>query len=563
MPKPNDSYSFNSWCRENLISVTKMDAEKQVFIGFVLAIFIAAFIRVIEMTGGLPNLYEHLLYFPLVLTGLLLGPRIGALAGLMCGILLSPFSFSDTVISSNEIAGGWVLRLLAYTFVATFTGIIARVVKNLNGAEQRAKFKHQGTDLPNIHALLEQLKTIGNSKDGSDDDLVDIFNFRLQNMEKIQQQVGTEKANELVKQMAIQLKKLLGDQIQVGQTSKNELVGVSADAEQNTEELQSKIENFLEKPIVVDGVSYQMDSAAGVLRVKKDQLKENHQKVFDEAQAHAFNALQKKQQFSFLEQNDDAIDQIEEITFSRQFSEAMENDDIQLYYQPRLNTNTGYFSVLEVSAKWVHPKRGGMNLNEFKPMIEEASLTQQFTSWMLQRTFNDLKIWQKQKATVRISINITINDTVDPIVLNVMAHELQETKCPARNVYIEVSERALMSLSEKSRLYLEKLRSVGCNVIAAHFGEGRSTIQSLFVLPVDAVKLSEELVQKATSNSDKKRELASMVKMARARGLTTIATGINDRAKLLLLKQIGCEELQGSILSQSLKKADIPWARMR
>ncbi|WP_248264069.1 EAL domain-containing protein [Idiomarina aminovorans] len=540
-----------------------MDAEKQVFIGFVLAIFIAAFIRVIEMTGGLPNLYEHLLYFPLVLTGLLLGPRIGALAGLMCGILLSPFSFSDTVISSNEIAGGWVLRLLAYTFVATFTGIIARVVKNLNGAEQRAKFKHQGTDLPNIHALLEQLKTIGNSKDGSDDDLVDIFNFRLQNMEKIQQQVGTEKANELVKQMAIQLKKLLGDQIQVGQTSKNELVGVSADAEQNTEELQSKIENFLEKPIVVDGVSYQMDSAAGVLRVKKDQLKENHQKVFDEAQAHAFNALQKKQQFSFLEQNDDAIDQIEEITFSRQFSEAMENDDIQLYYQPRLNTNTGYFSVLEVSAKWVHPKRGGMNLNEFKPMIEEASLTQQFTSWMLQRTFNDLKIWQKQKATVRISINITINDTVDPIVLNVMAHELQETKCPARNVYIEVSERALMSLSEKSRLYLEKLRSVGCNVIAAHFGEGRSTIQSLFVLPVDAVKLSEELVQKATSNSDKKRELASMVKMARARGLTTIATGINDRAKLLLLKQIGCEELQGSILSQSLKKADIPWARMR
>ncbi|MCA1767236.1 MAG: EAL domain-containing protein, partial [Idiomarina sp.] len=303
--------------------------------------------------------------------------------------------------------------------------------------------------------------------------------------------------------------------------------------------------------------------AAGVLRVKKDQLKEDHQKVFDEAQAHAFNALQKKQQFSFLEQSDDAIEQIEEVTFSRQFSQAMKNNDIQLYYQPRLNTNTGYFSVLEVSAKWVHPKRGGMNLEEFKPMIEEASLTQQFTSWMLQRTFKDLKMWHKQKVTVRVSVNITINDIVDPIVLNVLAHELQETKFPARDINIEVSERALMSLSDKSKRYLERLRSVGCNVIAAHFGEGRSTIQSLFVLPVDAVKLSEELVQKATSHSDKKRELASMVKMARARGLTTIATGINDRAKLLLLKQIGCEELQGSILSKSLKKADIPWARMR
>ncbi len=564
MPKSDDPYSFANWCKESLISFTKMNAEKQVFIGFVLAILIAAIIRVIEITGGLPNLYEHLLYFPLMLSGLLLGPRIGALAGLMCGVLLSPFSFSDSdsLISNHEIAAGWILRLLAYTLIATIAGIIARVVKELNGAEKSAKLKYQGTDLPNIYALLEQLKTIGHSKEGAPDDIIDIFNFRLQNMEKIQQQVGTEKANELVKQMAIQLKKLLGDKVHVGQTSKDELVGVSADSEQNTKELQQKIESFLEKPIVVDGVSYQMDSAAGVLRVKKEQLKEDHQKIFDEAQSHAFNALQKKQQFSFLEQNG-AIDQIEEVTFSRQFSEAMKNNSVQLYYQPRLNTSSGYFSVLEVSAKWVHPKRGDMSLNEFKPMIEEASLTQQFTSWMIQRTFKDLKIWQKQKVTVRISINITINDVVDPVVLNILAHELQETKFPAQNINIEVSERALMSLSDKAKRYLERLRSVGCNVIAANFGEGRSTIQSLFVLPVDAVKLSEELVQKATSHSDQKRELASMVKMARARGLTTIATGINDRAKLLLLKQIGCEELQGSILSKSLKKSEIPWARIR
>lgn len=562
MPKLEDPNSFTSWLKGSVVNFTEMNAEKQVFMGFVLAILIAAIIRVIEITGGLPSLYEHLLYFPLIFAGLLLGARIGALAGFMCGLLLSPFSFSESLISGNEIVGGWMLRMVAYTLVATMAGMVAKVIKELSGAEQTAKFKYQGTDLPNINALLKQLETIGHRKGNSPDDLVDIFNFRLQNMDKIQQQVGTEKANELVKQMAVQLKKLLGDQVQVGQTSRNELVGVRSEAEEDSKELKQKIESFLEKPIVIDGVSYQMDSTAGVLRVKKEQLKEDHQKVFDEAQSHAFNAFQKKQQFSFLEQNE-AIDQIEEVTFSRQFSEAMKNNDIQLYYQPRLNTNSGYFSVLEVSAKWVHPKRGSMSLEEFKPMIEEAALTQQFTSWIIQRTFKDLRVWQKQKVTVRVAINVTINDIVDPLVLNVLAHELQETKFPAQNINIEVSERALMSLSDKSKRYLERLRSIGCNVIASHFGEGRSTIQSLFVLPVDAVKLSEELVQKATSHSDQKRELASMVKMARARGLTTIATGINDRAKLLLLKQIGCEELQGSILSKSLKKSEIPWARIR
>ena len=94
MPKLEDPNSFTSWLKESVVNFTEMNAEKQVFMGFVLAILIAAIIRVIEITGGLPSLYEHLLYFPLIFAGLLLGSRIGALAGFMCGLLLSPFSFS-------------------------------------------------------------------------------------------------------------------------------------------------------------------------------------------------------------------------------------------------------------------------------------------------------------------------------------------------------------------------------------------------------------------------------------------------------------------------------------
>ena len=112
-------------------------------------------------------------------------------------------------------------------------------------------------------------------------------------------------------------------------------------------------------------------------------------------------------------------------------------------------------------------------------------------------------------------------------------------------------------------MYLKKLRSMGVTVIADQFGEGQLTLQSIFVLPVDAIKLSENLVLQATSNSDKKRTLISMIKMARSRGLKTIATGVDNRAKLLLLKHLGCDELQGSILSKPTAKDDIPWARIR
>lgn len=277
---------------------------------------------------------------------------------------------------------------------------------------------------------------------------------------------------------------------------------------------------------------------------------------------HAFEAREQNKNFSFLER-DDAIESISDVSFSRQLTEAIESNDIRLYYQPRLNANTGYFSVLEAIVKWTDPKRGDMTADEFRPLIEEAALTEQFTSWMVKKAFEDIREWQKNSFVVRVSLHITLNDIVEPNVLNAVARELQESKFPPRDFSLEVSEKSLMRISDKAKRYLEKLRGIGVNIIADHFGEGASTIQSLFVLPVDAVKLSEDLVKKATSNSDKKRALSSMVKMARSRGLKTIATGVDDRSKLLLLKQIGCEELQGAILSKAQPKDEIPWARIR
>lgn len=562
MTKPDDPYSFTAWCRESLADFTKLNAEKQVFVSFVLAIIIAAVIKLIETTTGLPSVYEHLIYLPLFFVGLLLGPRIGALAGFICGLALSPLTFSDTAIAVSEISTGWMIRLLMLTLVPLISGIIANSVRELVALEKKAKHTYQGTDLPNMTAFVEKLQTIGSDEKTDANELIDIFNFKLQNLERIQHQIGTERTEKLMRQLAEQLRKIIGESAHIGQTSNDELVGVSTSTDYSQKELEQKLKKLLERPIVIDGVPYQLDSATGVLRTRREHVKEKAKDVVEHAQHHAFEAREQHKSFSFLEQ-DDAIESLSDVSFSRQLTEAIERNDIRLYYQPRLNANTGYFSVLEAIVKWTDPKRGDMTADEFRPLIEEAALSEQFTAWMVSKAFEDIRQWQKNSFVVRVSLHITLNDVIEPAVLNAVARELKESKFPPRDFSLEVSEKSLMRISEKAKRYLEKLRGIGVNIIADHFGEGASTIQSLFMLPVDAVKLSEDLVKKATANSDKKRALSSMVKMARTRGLKTIATGVDDRSKLLLLKQIGCEELQGAILSKAQPKDEIPWARIR
>ena len=562
MDDTSNPYSFSTWCRETLVEFTQLNAEKQVFGGFLIAVLLTACVQLIEFTGGLPSVFEHLIYFPLIFAGLLLGPRIGALGGFVTGLMLTPLFFPTELIDQESTLIDWPVRLLMLTLLPLITGLISRSVQQLHHLESKAKKTFQGTALPNHEALLDQINEWSKQNSAPTDALMDIINLRLSNIDKLRNQVGQQKADRIVAELAKQLKEALGQSAEVGQTATNELVGLHANTEHSREELQEKLQQLLSQPIVIDGSEFRLDTTAGVLRVKRENAKDKANMVIHDAQQHSYKAAENNQTFSFLDHDNDLVENHDE-PLSKQLLSAIDSESIKLYYQPRLNTNSGYFSVIEAIVRWKDNQRGYLSPEDFKPLIEEASLAKQFTGWMIKTAFNDVTEWMRNDFIVRLSLHITLNDILEPAILNLVAKSLNKTKFPPSSLSLEVSERSLVRISEQSKIYLKKLRSMGVTIIADQFGEGQLTLQSIFVLPVDAIKLSENLVLKATSNSDKKRTLISMIKMARSRGLKTIATGVDNRAKLLLLKHIGCDELQGSILSKPTAKDDIPWARIR
>ncbi|MGX5915211.1 EAL domain-containing protein [Aliidiomarina sp. Khilg15.8] len=559
LPEKRD---ISKWCRKNLLSFTKIEAETQVMVGFLIAVVVVACVRLIENTGGLPSVYEHLLYIPLVLAGLLIGPKVGALAGFVCAIYLSPIGMPASAIAENEPAAGWLLRIALLTMLPAVAGLLSVALKYSAKVSEKAARTYDGTGLPNMKAMIEQLDDLARGPGSQASELIDIFNLKLQNFEDIQHNIGRDKANRLMQEVAKKLKQALAGSVNLGQAGNDQLVGLKGKATESSQAIEKKLKAFLDQPIMFEGAPYQLDATTGMLRVKSEHAKTSPSKIFEQAEYHRFEAEKHNKDFAFIEHSEDLIpDEVDNI--SQELLDALDRHDINILYQPRLDIHSGYFSVLEAVVQWKHPKRGEMKLEEFLPLLEQPGLVHQFTCWTIKEAFKDINELHSKGYPVRVSLNITLNDIISAPVLCAVARELQFSRSVAKHLYLEVSEKALMKIGDKAKQYLEKLRRLGVNIIVVGFGKGRSTIQALFAMPVDAVKLCDDLVDKAVSNSDGRRALSSVVKIARSKGLITIASGINDRHKLLMLKQIGCSELQGDILSHPVTRKDIPWDRIR
>lgn len=544
-----------------LIKALRMQTEKTFIVSFVLMVLSAAIIRLIQNAGGSPSIFDHLIYIPLILIGLLFGFRIGFLFGLLIALILGPFSLTSPFVSDNLVTGGWFILLLSCTTVPVIAGLASGTLKASIRQNRQSALRNTDTGLPNLRALLHYLKRLAKNKHLADNELFDIIDIRFKNFEDIQQKIGAEKAHKLLKLVAKQLKDLLGDQVQLGQTGQSEFIGVKPAGKAQDSSSHQALQDYLKKDIQTDdGASYQLEPSASILRVSKDQIAQSSEDVIDKSRQQAYEVKDNDDILSFFDESSEVPEQS---SFSKQFHDALATEEISLRYQPRLSTVTGHFEALEVSTRWLHPGRGDIPLSDFQSMIKENDLTKEYLLWVVEQCFKDLAEFKRAEHYPRVSLDVSTADQVEPNVLYALANSIRSTEYPPTSICIEISDAALMNLSTKDRAYLEKLHNIGCNIIAAHFGEHFSTIQSLFKLPVDAIKLSPELIQSASSNSDAKRQLASIVKIAHSKGLRTIATGVDSREQLILVKQVGCEELQGAFLTSPLRKSELPWDRIK
>jgi diguanylate cyclase (GGDEF)-like protein len=238
---------------------------------------------------------------------------------------------------------------------------------------------------------------------------------------------------------------------------------------------------------------------------------------------------------------------------------AIEREELELHYQPKLELESGRVAGLEALARWRDPELGVVSPNVFIPLAEEAGLIGAIGDWALRAAVRQLAAWRDSEVGgVRVSVNLSGHQLGAGSLLATVVEALETARVDARHLEIEITETALLHDEAAAISALEELRAMGVRIALDDFGTGYSSLSYLLRLPVDTLKIDRSFIQRVDAEAADAALVGSIISMAKLRGLRVVAEGVESGEQLAVLRELGCDEVQGHLFSAAVPAAEVP-----
>jgi diguanylate cyclase (GGDEF)-like protein len=235
---------------------------------------------------------------------------------------------------------------------------------------------------------------------------------------------------------------------------------------------------------------------------------------------------------------------------------ALDEGQLVLYYQPKIDLVTGDITGAEALVRWQHPVRGLLGPGEFIPVVEHSSLIGAFTLHLLDRAIADCVAWQK--AGLRhcgVAVNVSARNLLHHELPREVGELLARYGLDPRHLMLEVTETAMMTEAEVCEEVLRGLRSTGVRISVDDFGTGYSSLTFLQRVAVHEVKLDRAFVSHITSSASAATIVRATTDLAHGLGLSVVAEGVETEEQLRHLQVIGCDIAQGYHLGRPVPVA--------
>ena len=241
---------------------------------------------------------------------------------------------------------------------------------------------------------------------------------------------------------------------------------------------------------------------------------------------------------------------VEALTLERELRHAIDQAEIQVYYQPIVSLADNRLAGFEALARWNHPTRGFISPAAFIPIAEETGMIVALGLYILRTACQQLRRWQILDPSLGISVNVSGRQFADASFVDRARRILQDTGVAPSSLRLEVTESVIMDKAEIAADALKALKSLGVQLSIDDFGTGYSSLSYLHKFPFDILKIDQSFVSRMCLDQDSKGIAETILILARKLNKHTVAEGIEDEAQLAELKALGCDYGQGYYFSR-------------
>ncbi len=411
---------------------------------------------------------------------------------------------------------------------------------------------HDGlTDLPNRLLLRERLqhRLVRNGRATS---LLALHFLDLDRFKEVNDQMGHHLGDLLLKTVAAHLLACVGPHDTVARIGGDEFAILQTQISQPGEAsaLAERIIARISRPTLHGGQEISISGSIGITLAPADgtdaeALLRNADLAMYQAKAGGRNSYR-----FFVPDMNERVGRV--LRMKRELREALRCDEFVLHYQPQMNLRTGRIAGVEALLRWNHPDHGLLLPAEFLPTAEEAGLSGDIDTWVLQRACTEAARWQKDALRIPVGVNLSPVRIGTAKTRQMITEILHRTGLDPSLLELELTERELVEDLDAAATVLRELRKLGVRVAIDDFGIGYSFLSHVKNFPVDRIKIDQSFVRNLRTDPNDAAIVRAVISLAHGLQMTVVAEGVETVEQLTHLSGEGCDEIQGFYFSRPL-----------
>jgi diguanylate cyclase (GGDEF)-like protein/PAS domain S-box-containing protein len=317
----------------------------------------------------------------------------------------------------------------------------------------------------------------------------------------------------------------------------------------------NQLQASLKSPILIDNQEITITTSIGIKVYEGGE--ESTLNILRDADTALHRAKNKgPSSYSFFIQKMN-LESHETLKLENDLRKAIDNHDLELYFQPQLDLHTDKIMGVEALLRWEHSELGQIPPSKFIPIAENAGIIVDIGNWVITEALIKCKQWSNKGINaLKISVNFSSMQLKEKNLLPIITEKIKDYAGCSNGLQIEMTESILMENPKEAIEIIISLKKLGIDLAIDDFGTGYSSFSYLKMLPVNVLKIDISFIENITTSESDRSIVLAIISMAHNMKIKIIAEGVETGEQLTLLKDMGCDSIQGYFISKPLREVD-------